>query len=322
MKDVIKWRMEKVLWKGIGFLHKDKFLTYHFRPVYSRDILPEEKPEMTEKIAIVIQGPICCKKSFTLETVKLYKRIYPHTVIIVSTWNSIKEKEAEELIEAGAVLVLSDEKEVISPISTNYQIVNTLAGIKKAVEMGCSYILKTRADQRMYAPGIFSYLFAMFDLFPLPEGTKALGRIAALGHHTFKNRCYSISDMWLFGKAEDILLYFSCPQDNRGKEIIEEAESHREKPIVYSKYRVGEIYFASHYIEGLGNTLKWNINDSLNYYRDLFLIVDKEALDFYWPKYTNAEYRWRDYSDSSLLNEFNFKDWLMLQHSHMVKGEA
>ena len=106
-----------------------------------------------------------------------------------------------------------------------------------------------------------------------------------------------------------MLRFFSFPIDTRTSEDIVEGED----LVKYSKKRPGEIYITTNYIEGLGFKLKWTREDSEYFFRELFLVVDAETLDWYWPKYTEREYRWRNYGNVQLC-PYSFKDWLMAQN--------
>ena len=49
-------------------------------------------------------------------------------------------------------------------------------------------------------------------------------------------------------------------------------------------------------------------------------IVDAASLDLLWPKYTLREFRFRDYSMSSLFEEVQMSDWLLLAREPSLIG--
>lgn len=293
------------------------FMTNHLRPKMSDKVAAFISDEISD-VAIVIQGPLKHEDDFTLETIKLYRKYYPKTPIIVSTWDTELEPDLElinaECGENGVVISHFRSGDC----SHNYQRASALAGVQKAQESGCRYILKTRTDQRIYAPNVLSFLVKLWNDFPLHIKCGAKGRLIACGMSTFSNRLYNISDMFVFGQTEDIVRYFSCPEDKRDfsqirKPIPDDYPTYKGYTAEYSKMRTGEIWFTTHYIESSGFELKWTFEDSDYYRNELFIIVDDAMLDFYWPKYTNQEYRWRNYVTRDVLHEVSFMEWYMQQ---------
>lgn len=296
------------------------FTTYHDRPKMASKISAFVPDEISD-VVIVIQGPLKREDDFTLETIKLYKKYYPKTPIIVSTWDTEPESDMERI-----KAVCGESGVVISPFwsggcSHNYQRASALAGVKKAQENGCRFILKTRTDQRIYAPNVLSFLVKLWNDFPLNIKCAAKGRLITCGMSTFSNRLYNISDMFVFGRTEDIVRYFSCLEDKRDfsqikKPIPDDYPTYMGYTAEYSKMRTGEIWFTSHYIESSGFDLKWTFEDSDYYRNELFIIVDDAMLDFYWPKYTDKEYRWRNYKTIDSLHQVTFMEWYKEQQIH------
>lgn len=289
---------------------KHTYFTKWERPIFEKDVTEYETDNCKgKKIAIVMQGSVTTENHFTLETVKLYRKLYPTCKVIVSTWENQNQKEINLINDAGGILVVNKYPQVIlGNNNVNLQRITSKEGIRVAKELGCEYILKTRSDQRFYASKVMTFLMNLLEKFPLQSHVKAKDRIISISTCTFRNRIYNISDMFLFGEISDIEAYFSCPEDTREHGDILEADD----PISYSKQRPGEIYFASHYIESLGFDLKWTKEDSDKYVKDYFIIVDAESVDFYWPKHTDDEYRFRKYANGSL-KQITFKDWINMQ---------
>ena len=284
---------------------KESYQTYWERPMYAKDV--DRIPDKCggEKVSIILQGPLRQDYDFTLETVKLYKKIYPACQIIVSTWETESQEYIKEIKDAGAVIIQSKDPGS-SYRNINRQRISTLAGIDYAIESGAKYILKSRPDQRIYGEKAITYLINMHKIFPLDFDVQAAGRLVSFNSGSVSNWCYCISDMFIFGFAEDVKRYFSCPNEERGEE--ERKLENGEDGIAFSKRRPGDIYFGSHYIESLGYELKWTIEDSLYFFRQLFVIIDAESVDWFWHKYTDREYRLRRYNDIRV-KEFGFKDW-------------
>ena len=145
---------------------KNSLVSHCIRPIDSANY------EVTHRLAsddervtaVVIQGPLQSKDDFTLETVKIYKKIYPLSPIIVSTWHSESKKDLRDLERAGAVLVVSNK-----PINTGWgniklQVVSTESGLLCARELGCKYVAKTRTDWRMYRPSALQCLNSLLKI--------------------------------------------------------------------------------------------------------------------------------------------------------------
>lgn len=299
------------------FLKPRSFLgiypTFSFRPVKtSRISCLSQDLKQLEKISIVLQGPLQTKNNFTLETVKLYKKYYPLSPIIISTWDNSDIQLIKKIQEAGAIVCLSKLPENKGRGNINCQRISSLAGIEKARAIGCSHILKTRTDQRLYANNVLTYLLNILNLFPLKLNTKAHSRIISTSNCTFSDRLYNISDLCLFGTIDDMQRYFSCPEDtlNIPKNVI------YNNPVDFAQSRPGEIYFSTHYFENLGFKLDWTFEQSKYFLKELFVIIDCESLDMFWPKYVNIEYRWRNYGQRNDLQQITFRDWLEYYFSY------
>lgn len=72
-----------------------------------------------------------------------------------------------------------------------------------------------------------------------------------------------------------------------------------------------ETYIASHFLKNIGVTPEYTLKHTWKIYKDLFIFIDKEILDMYWPKYTNLDSRWRLFRPN-MLEEMRHSDWLNL----------
>ncbi len=242
----------------------------------------------------------------------MYKRLYPECILILSTWNSEREYLAP-FNDLGIIVCTSDTPKHSGALNCSYQAVSSYAGIAKAFEIGCERICKTRTDQRFYLPDLFAYLEDILDAFPLRIQTLQKERLIAISYTTLSSRLYHVCDMFLYGNANDVLRYFPGKVDDRDWEPIQWINN-----IEYSKLRAGEVWFTSNYIESLGYELKWTLEDSAYYMRELFLILDTAMIDLYWAKYTDSEYGERLYNDNSFENQrvMNFFAWLSDYQTH------
>lgn len=285
-----------------------KFLTVHSRPMYSKDIGTWSQPTSNNQplIAIVLQGQIVADHNFTAETVRLYKKHYPESPIIVSTDTDSPHLEA--IRKTGAHLVLSDRPAVRGIGNVNLQIISTLAGIKKAQELGAEYVYKTRCDQRMYAPNMNTFLYALIEKFPVTGGSQQKKRIVASSFSSLKFVPYFITDMFLFGHIDDMATYWSAELDTRTKpdNLIRTVQE-------LNDARICESYLCSEFLKKVGHTPLWTLEDSWKAYAEHFCIVDKCTLDLFWYKYNfYMENQLKEYDGINNNTQLTFSDWLVL----------
>ena len=324
MKSLIEEADDKVkkaillMKRVMGLDTSGQLRTYYDRPKYADEVGIFSEKILRYKTAIVIQGPIKKEDDFTIETVRLYKRLYPDCILILSTWKS-EETDLKQFYDERITICLSEPPKHSGALNCSYQALNSYVGIAKAAEMGCERVCKTRTDQRFYLPDMFTYLEDLLDFFPLRIKTKQKKRLISISYTTFANRPYHICDMFLYGDAEDVLRYFPGKLDDRDWEPIQWTDN-----IEYSKLRAGEVWFTANYIESLGYELKWSLEDSDYYLRELFLILDTTLIDLYWAKYTDSEHGERLYNDNNFENQrvVTFFKWLddYLTHSPVLRA--
>lgn len=287
------------------------FNTYWKRPKSSQSVKYLTESCSSKQVGIVLQGPLLLKDNFTLETVKLYKKLYSNCPVIVSTWKGEDTNTLKKIKQNGALVVLSDYPKVQGHERVNYQKYSSLAGIRMAKKLGCKYVLKSRTDQRIYGNNVMQYFKDLVDYFPVKISTKANKRIICCSLSTIKNRLYNISDMLLFGDIGDMELYFD-PDDAKNTESGLKLYNEKKEQVRWAQTRPGEIFFSTNYIENCGHKLKWTYEDSDYYRNQLFIVVDAEAIDLFWPKYTRREYMWRSYTGEPF-ETVGFKDWFIDQ---------
>ena len=83
--------------------NSDFYASFIKRPKYANKFVSIEEPCYENcNTAIIMQGPLVKENDYTVETVKLYDKIYPGSKIIVSTW------ENEDLSIINELLALSN----------------------------------------------------------------------------------------------------------------------------------------------------------------------------------------------------------------------
>jgi hypothetical protein len=284
------------------------FLTFHRRPRFAKEYGRVSTTPPPAQTAVVMQGPIITEGDFTLETVRLYKKIFPGMRLVLSTWDDTDPAILAPLRECNIELVLNTKPPHAGISNVNLQIFSTTQGLHKAQELGAEYVLKTRTDQRLYAPDTLAYLHGLLKTFPLQQKTVQKQRLVAASLNTFKYRPYSISDMFLFGHIDDMLCYWDVPFDERLALPYVPATL-----IEYAKQQICEVYFVTRFMRLLGHEPTFSLADSWRAYRDYFCIIDQQSVDLYWYKYDREkEYRRLRYEGTYTDEELTFREWLLL----------
>ena len=301
----------------------DCYVTYRLRSKAMTDIpiLPHLSCDLDNKIAIVMQGPLMVENDFTLETAKFYKRCYPQALIIVSTWKDSDSETIEKIKQQNVVVVLSDLPDNCGNLNINYQTVNTLAGVKKAKEMGAEFVCKTRTDQRIYHTDAMRYLANLVRTFPVNNEDfveKQKGRIVTMcmpyGDLFYP---YCLADFLYFGYTEDIEELFSLPLDKRQKGGYGNGKTRRK---VAEEMIAPEIQFLREYIRRMGGNNECTVKSYWQFTKNHLVTINKDEIGLFWPKY-EGRYSENTQNGSYYLNEeenafrcynFDFIRWLNL----------
>lgn len=276
-------------------------------PIKAKNYQLQSDAYTIPSLCIVIQGPIVKENDFTLETCKIYKKIFNNSeTIILSTWDTEDKKYLKNFEAIGVKVLLSKAPDFAGRANLNYQILSTMKGLKEGEKLGCEYAIKTRTDQRFYSTNLSRDLFNLLKIYPPSPNYYMHSRLVALSFNSFKYRYYGISDMFLFGNTQDMLKYWNSPLDTKK---YEEYKTIKQKDL-WQQY-CSETYIASHFLKNIGVTPEYTLKHTWKIYKDLFIFIDKEILDMYWPKYTNLDSRWRLFRPN-MLEEMHHSDWLNL----------
>lgn len=276
-------------------------------PIKAKNYQLQSDAYTIPSLCIVIQGPIVKENDFTLETCKIYKKIFNNSeTIILSTWDTEDKKYLKNFEAIGVKVLLSKAPDFAGRANLNYQILSTMKGLKEGEKLGCEYAIKTRTDQRFYSTNLSRDLFNLLKIYPPSPNYNMHSRLVALSFNSFKYRYYGISDMFLFGNTQDMLKYWNSPLDTKK---YEEYKTIKQKDL-WQQY-CSETYIASHFLKNIGVTPEYTLKHTWKIYKDLFIFIDKEILDMYWPKYTNLNSRWRLFRPN-MLEEMRHSDWLNL----------
>lgn len=294
------------------------FVTTKMRPKSAAAVGLMGTPRVADDFAVVMQGPVYDDFDFTLETLKLYRRTMPSVRLVVSSWKDTEDLFVERARSIGADVVLSEKPEYSGILNVNMQLVSAHAGVQLARDAGATWILKTRTDQRFYAPNLDSFLVSMANAFPPATKSRQKFRIFGLGMGTLKFGLYHLTDQSLFGHHEDMYTYWSAPMrldKPKADWPTDPGRRFSEVPVQELFVEAApETYLATQFLQAKGRSLDWTLADSWAVFRDCFGVVDSGTSDFFWAKnqvHSQLEDD-RRYSQVDNRETLDFREWLLL----------
>lgn len=283
------------------------FLTLHLRPSdYDFGVVQDRD---YKDCGIIVQGPLVYDNDFTLNTLRYYKKIFKGSRIILSTWETEKDTYIDLVRNEGIEVILNKYPQNSGILNINYQITNTKSAINK-LKNNCKYILKTRTDTRIYSENALMYLQNMLKTYPT-VCDRQHHRIIGIDINTAKYVPFSFSDVMQFGHSSDMDKMWNielCNYDVNYKDFF------ASKPKVKDLYENNnpEVYLTLNYLRKMGYQTE---NTYESYYKalaDYFIVIDKEMINFYWPKYSIDEYYWiYKYRTYNLQQKIRYNDWLL-----------
>ncbi len=292
----------------------NNYLTYHLRPKIFKDFELESTCEISEKFAVIIQGPIQENEEFLKQTVKIYKKIFKNSLIIVSTWESENKQFIEELRNENIHIILTDDTKIKKSRSNiNKQIISTNVALNFAKEQDIKYCLKTRTDQRVYNNNLESFLIALLKIFPVKKNKIIKSRIFVPPMGTFKFFLYHLTDLMMFGETEDLIKYWDKENYDIG---LKKMGLDEKNYFINDTPLCPETFLCSRFIGKIEDNVIWDLENWWRCLKDYFCIIDNSSLDSLWLKYEwEVEYRYlKTYSDK-ITRTVDFHEWLSLYNN-------
>jgi hypothetical protein len=288
----------------------NEYVTLHGRPCASSDnrSIPDVAP--VQSVAIVIQGPILGYRDFTLESVRLYLKIFPFAKIILSSWDDQLETTIAPFRDLGVEMVLLKKPDFAGLQNINLQIVSSAAGIIRAEQLACQYVVKTRSDIRIHAPDFFLHALDLISCFPLCDEASSLqsSRLVSVGEGG-KYAFMLVPDRIMFGTVVDMKSYWCPPLDFR------EVSPVFNSLVDVAEFGISESYLSKSFCYSKGIALEFSLSFYWGILRDFFVFMDQTSADIYWCKHNRArEFRNLHYFGPSSFDSFGFKEWLRLYH--------
>jgi hypothetical protein len=289
------------------------FVSIHLRPwKFSKHVLKSDYDsygKYQSEWCILLQGPIITKNSFTLQTILLYRFVYPNAKIILSTWkDEAKKLDKNKLNDLKVDVLLNTKPDNVGISNINLQLVSTIAGINFASDQGVKYVLKTRTDQRVCKS--LDFLGHMRNLqtnFPI-SNDKMENRLIVASTNSFKSRLYGVTDMYMFGSISDMKLFWQIPTEQKS-ETLHEVKT---DPVYFISNKQAEGYLVNHFFNSIDFSPSWSVENSHYFLSQFFCIVDKEQLDLFWLKYERfiESFFFVGKNDAKNWERFEFVDWL------------
>lgn len=264
--------------------------------------------EDLDHVGIVFQGPICKKDHFTVQSVLLYRWLYPNVKIVLSSWyGEISDEERTELEKNGCMIVenppmpLQQKGRGAKPSSLNNQLCSSLAGIKVlACDKKIQYILKIRTDVRIYKPDFLKYFLNMLETVSLVDKNKEHSRLAAVSFSNMRMSVpFHMSDFIWFGKKEDMLLFYSAKWRSE-KELSEIVKKYNSKKFLQSYKQKFALLMQHGYFNG--GCYEWYDTVSID---ENFMLAAHEECVLAYSYYKNIRSRLDEKPGMNLLERYH-----------------
>lgn len=223
---------------------------------------------LRKETVIVIRGAV---EARFLDIVKHYGVKHTDQHIVLSTWEDTSPELLSALRPYVDDIVLNARPARPGMNNLNYQIVCAAAGIKKAKERGASNIFLTRTDLTFLKPDILEDFADTLtkDQPDLARTPRLKKRLIICDLYSLTLPLYHVSDIFCYGTADDVESLWSPAG------------------ITDSCLRP-EVTLGRGLAAKIGRPLLNSMDDSLQFFRDAFIVRDAESLKMFWQKYPSA----------------------------------
>jgi hypothetical protein len=304
---------KKIVKNETGFLLDfsfNNFVSHTIRPKTAKNVATDNEEYENSSTAIIIQGSIYGIKSFVIETIKLYKKLFQNTVIILSIWeDEIDSNFLSKCKELNIEIIIN--KKIKTLFNTDLQILSTAAALNLAKKLDKKFTLKSRTDCRIYKNNAISHIKNLLKIFPIDKKFNFLNdRIISCSVDTRKYRVYGLSDILLFSSTENLINYFN---NELFEKSLERLNLGKHPVLINDTLVINEMFLCARYLMNKNISINWTLEDWWNKCREIFCIVDSKTIDFFWYKY---HWKYEQRFESNYTTDFNqamlFSDWLHL----------
>ena len=251
----------------------------------------------TDKTAIILQGPIWRGDSFTLNTCRLYRFLYPHVQIYLSIWDDefIDNQNCWDAL--GVVFILSPKPRIYDGLgSLQFQVALVKNALIRAKLDGVKFVFKGRCDQRMLNPYFIKGFHYYSSLISPDENRLTFGL-----HDSIYYNPYKINDQFMYGEIDELLIYW----DDRASTLVAIHNKIRQalgasspEQLLYARY--------------LQNSKSIKLNFSLAQYHEscgrFIAFTDEGTESMLWIKYP---YRYKPHwsFNNRIWRQWNWLEW-------------
>ncbi|WP_182864761.1 WavE lipopolysaccharide synthesis family protein [Rhodopirellula sp. JC639] len=259
--------------------------------------------------AIVVQGPVIERDDLTIETLALYRKTMPHSRLILSTWEGTPTEVIDRIESLGVSVVTSEMPSDCGPHNLNLQITTTRRGLQEAEKLGCRHAMKTRADTRIHMADADTLCHDLLREFPFQGTGDQTQRMIVLDFATHLHVPHHLSDIMMFGRTEDLLVYWSA--DGRCPGLAtDQTKQLNGVPL----HRIPEIILCRSYLQRSGIEVTEQLDHWWELLAERFLVVDRAMIDLFWPKYNyNVNQRLEMCGENNRNALCHFAQWLQLR---------
>ena len=241
------------------------------------DVLLIAHEKMGSEFTILMQGPLVHKNDFTLETLQYYRSIFPNVRLVLSTWDSECSITCAKIEKIGVDIVINEVPEVRGISNINLQLQSTIAGLNY-LSNGTKYVLKTRTDHRIYSSeNWLEYFRNKCEISVSEIGLEK--KLIVCNLNMYRSRKYVVSDMFMFGRVEDILTFWNIPHQI--------AEQNLNSDYDCFGFHGAETYIMRQFLKSVGWSILADKVDSEAFLRSYFSLVDKDVIGLFWLKYNH-----------------------------------
>lgn len=303
------------------------FVSYCFRPKKAEDFISKEKMSPNaEKFAIIMQGPLIRKDNFTLETVRLYAKLFPGVLVIVSTWDTEEKTYVDQIEkETNCVVLKNQHPNHGGFLNVNFQTYSTVAGIRYAKNQGKEFVFKTRCDYRFYKRGLLEYFHSLLLCYPCRDRlTHQKYRIVMTsGRQGDMFRPFFVGDQFNFGHIEDMLNLWDHPMIENECTFSEFCRIREKERYSWKKEREYTSLLSKRFYQKMtGRELEISVKSYWDFSEKYLIFVSAKDADAYWCKYEeryeetmfSGEYYRQDSISTCFAYNWNFVNWYNLYH--------
>lgn len=319
-----------------GYVEKKTkyFFSYNIRPKKETDfVCAEDITANADRFAIIMQGSLEERNDFTLETIKLYRRIFPGVLIIVSTWESenIDYINRIKQISDKIIVIMNKYPEFSGFGNCNYQQVTTRAGIDEANKRGKEFVFKTRCDYRFYKRGLLEFMCNLVIDYPLGDyGSEFKQKYRIIfaserGGNMF--RPFWIGDQFNFGYIDDMINFWGNELEDRNFNSAEFTKLALEEGLSWKEQKEKLKSLTTKYsLRMRGVDFDNSVFAWWEFIKSNFIMLSAQDVDAYWYKYdfrfeetsANGTYLRDDDIKKCLSYNWNFVNWLNLYHGSLT----